>query len=175
MRVFLRDRRSFRWGWIVTPAAPRMVNDISYVLRTKYASLSAWQAQYLVRLDRDTCCSAHSKWGFICDEDEVCVSFCVTGAAFGGRRSNWWSSSVTGRGRRNIWNVRLGYEEKRKSKSNIVCLCGLQWVCFSRIGHLTLNVSSGRMSLWTAATKKRENLKAILYVFADCNECVFHV
>ena len=25
------------------------------------------------------------------------------------------------------------------------------------------------------ATKKRENLKAILYVFADCNECVFHV
>ena len=101
------------------------------------------------------------------------MSFCVTGAAFGGRRSNWWSSSVTGRGRRNIWNVRLGYEEKRKSKSNIVCLCGLQWVCFSRIGHLTLNVSSGRMSLWTAATKKRENLKAILYVFADCNECVF--
>ena len=144
------------------------------------------------------------------------MSFCVTGAAFGGRRSNWWSSSVTGRGRRNVWNVRLGYEEKRKSKSNIVCLCalqwvcfsrighltlinvssgrmslrtaatkkrenlksnivclcGLQWVCFSRIGHLTLNVSSGRMSLWTAATKKRENLKAILYVFADCNDCV---
>ena len=30
----------------------------------------------------------------------------------------------------------------------------------------------GRMSLWTAATKKRENLKAILYVFADCNDCV---
>ena len=44
-------------------------------------------------------------------------------------------------------------------------------MCFSRIGHLTLNVSSGRMSLWTAATKKRENLKAILYVFADCNGC----
>ena len=89
--------------------------------------------------------------------------------------------------------VDCGYEEKRKSKSNIVCLCGLQWVCFSRIGHLTLNVSSGRMSLWTAATKKREkrycmSLRTAMivfvkcrrseskcfkrsYVFADCNGC----
>ena len=31
MRVFLRDRRS-----IVTPVAPRTVNDVSYVMRTKY-------------------------------------------------------------------------------------------------------------------------------------------
>ena len=45
-------------------------------------------------------------------------------------------------------------------------------MCFSRIGHLTLNVSSGRMSLRTVATKTTENLKAILYVFADCNDCV---
>ena len=29
----------------------------------------SWQAQYLVRLEGDTCCSAHCKWGFICDED----------------------------------------------------------------------------------------------------------
>ena len=64
--------------------------------------------------------------------------------------------------------VDCGYEEKRKSKSNIVCLCGLQWLGFSRIGHLTVNVSSARMSLRTAATKTRENLKALLYVFADC-------
>ena len=28
-------------------------------------------------------CSAHCKSGFICDEDLVCESFCVTGAAFG--------------------------------------------------------------------------------------------
>ena len=27
------------------------------------------------------------------------------------------------------------------------------------------------MSLRTAATKRTENLKAILYVFADCNDC----
>ena len=35
--------------------------------------------------------------------------------------------------------------------------------------------SSGGMSLRTAATKTTENVKAILYVVADCNECVFHV
>ena len=45
----------------MTPVAPRIGNDVSYVMRTKYVSLSAWQAQYLVRLDRDTCCSAHCK------------------------------------------------------------------------------------------------------------------
>ena len=36
------------------------------------------------------------------------------------------------------------------------------------VGDLRVNVSSGRMSLRTATTKTRENLKAILYVFADC-------
>ena len=45
----------------MTPVAPRTVNDVSYVMRTKYASHFSWQAQYLVRLDRDTCCSAHCK------------------------------------------------------------------------------------------------------------------
>ena len=45
-------------------------------------------------------------------------------------------------------------------------------MCLLSIGDRKVNVSSGRMSLWTAATKTRENLKAILYVFADCNECV---
>ena len=45
----------------MTPVAPRIVNDVPYVTRIKHASLSAWQAQYLVRLDRDTCCSAHCK------------------------------------------------------------------------------------------------------------------
>ena len=33
----------------------------SYVTRTKYVSHSVGQAQYLVRLDRDTCCFAHCK------------------------------------------------------------------------------------------------------------------
>ena len=45
----------------MTLVAPRIVNDVSYVTRIKQASHFAWQAQHLVRLDRDTCCSAHCK------------------------------------------------------------------------------------------------------------------
>ena len=45
----------------MTPVAPRIVNEVSYVMMIKQASLSAGQAQYLVRLVRDTCCSAHCK------------------------------------------------------------------------------------------------------------------
>ena len=40
----------------------------------------SWQAQHLVRLEGDTCCSAHCKCGLICDEDEPCVSLFVAGA-----------------------------------------------------------------------------------------------
>ena len=66
-----------------------------------------------------------------------------------------------------------GHEDKRRSKSNIVCVCGLPWLCLVSVGDLKVNVSKGRMSLWTAATKTREDLKAILYVFADCHGCVW--
>ena len=45
----------------MTPVAPRIVNDVSYVTRIKHASLSVWQAQYLVRLEGDPSCSAHCK------------------------------------------------------------------------------------------------------------------
>ena len=52
---------------------PRIGNDVSYVKDLKQsrnvAFNFAWQAHDLVRLDRDTCCSAHCKWRFICDED----------------------------------------------------------------------------------------------------------
>ena len=51
--------------------------------RIKHASHSVWQARYLVRLEGDTCCSAHCKSHFICDEDQACESFCVAGAVFG--------------------------------------------------------------------------------------------
>ena len=57
---------------------------------------------------------------------------------------------------------------KRKWKSNISCLCGLQWLCLLSVGDLKVHVSWGRMSLRTAARNTRDNLKAILYVFADC-------
>ena len=45
----------------MTPVAPRIGNDVSYVRTIKQWSHFSWQAQYLVRLDRDTCCSAHCK------------------------------------------------------------------------------------------------------------------
>ena len=45
----------------MTPTVPRNVNDLSYLMRTKYVSLSVWQVQYLVRLDGDTCYSGHCK------------------------------------------------------------------------------------------------------------------
>ena len=39
-------------------------------------------------------------------------------------------------------------------------------MCLLSVGDLKVNVSKGRMSLRTAARKTRDNLKAILYVFA---------
>ena len=43
----------------------------------------SWQAQYLVRLDTDTCCSTPCKERFMCDKDQSRESFFVTGAVFG--------------------------------------------------------------------------------------------
>ena len=42
----------------MSPVAPRIVNDVSYVTRINDASHFSWQAQYLVTLVDDTCCSA---------------------------------------------------------------------------------------------------------------------
>ena len=41
--------------------APRIVNDVSYVTRINHEIHFAWQAQYLVNLSCDGCCSAHWK------------------------------------------------------------------------------------------------------------------
>ena len=43
------------------PAALRIVNDMSYVMRINHEIHFVWQAQYLVRLEGDACCSAHCK------------------------------------------------------------------------------------------------------------------
>ena len=43
------------------PVAPRIVNDVLCVSRTDHESHFAGQAQYLVRLEGDTYCSAHCK------------------------------------------------------------------------------------------------------------------
>ena len=41
--------------------APRIVNDVSYVTDINHESHLTWQAQYLVRLEGDACCSEHCK------------------------------------------------------------------------------------------------------------------
>ena len=43
------------------PVAPRIVNDVSYVTRINHAWHFTWQAQYLVTLEDEACCSAHCK------------------------------------------------------------------------------------------------------------------
>ena len=43
------------------PVALRIVNDVSYVMRINRDIHFAWQAQYLVKLEGDPCCSAHWK------------------------------------------------------------------------------------------------------------------
>ena len=45
----------------MTAVAPRIVNSASCVKWIYHESHFSWQAQYLVRLDNDTCCSAHCK------------------------------------------------------------------------------------------------------------------
>ena len=43
------------------PVASRIVNDVSYVMRINHEIHFAWQAQYLVRLEVDACCSPQCK------------------------------------------------------------------------------------------------------------------
>ena len=54
----LRGRRSIWCGWRVTLLAPRIGNDVSYVTQIIDDIHFAWQAQYLVKLDGDSCCAA---------------------------------------------------------------------------------------------------------------------
>ena len=82
MRFIFRGRRSIWWGWRVLTVAPCIVNDVSYVMLINHEVHFSWQAQYLVRLEGDACCSAHCKWRFICDADQSWDSFCVAGAVF---------------------------------------------------------------------------------------------
>ena len=83
MRFILRGRGSIWWCWRVTPVASRIGNDVSYATRINYYIHFPWQAQYLVKLEGDSCCSPHWKWCFICDADQSWHSFCVAGALSG--------------------------------------------------------------------------------------------
>ena len=42
----------------MTLLAPRILNDVSYVRRINHEIHFAWQAQYLVKLEGDSSCSA---------------------------------------------------------------------------------------------------------------------
>ena len=61
MRFILRGRRSIWSSWRMTLVAPRIVNDVSYVMRVNHEIHFAWQAQYLLKLEDDFCCPAHCK------------------------------------------------------------------------------------------------------------------
>ena len=45
----------------MTSVAPRNVNDVSFATMIKHANHFSWQAQYLMRLEGEICCSAHCK------------------------------------------------------------------------------------------------------------------
>ena len=56
-----RGRRRIWCSWTVTSVAPHNVNDVSYLMRINPEIDFAWQAQYLVKMEDDSCFSAHCK------------------------------------------------------------------------------------------------------------------
>ena len=61
MRFIFRGRRSISRVWTMTLVTPRIVNSVSCVKRIDHESHFSWQAQYLLKLEADSCCSAHCK------------------------------------------------------------------------------------------------------------------
>ena len=61
MRLIFRGRRSISRVWTMTLVTPRIVNSVSCVKRIDHESHFSWQAQYLLKLEADSCCSAHCK------------------------------------------------------------------------------------------------------------------
>ena len=51
----------FAWQAQYFVRLERIVNDVSYVMWINHEIHFAWQAQYLVRLEGGDCCSAHCK------------------------------------------------------------------------------------------------------------------
>ena len=45
----------------MTLVTPRIVNSVSCVKRIDHESHFSWQAQYLLKLEAGSCCSAHCK------------------------------------------------------------------------------------------------------------------
>ena len=49
----------------MTPDAPRIVRDVSYVTLINDEIHFSWQTQYLVKLEGASCCSAHCNGRFM--------------------------------------------------------------------------------------------------------------
>ena len=80
--------RRMQFGEVgVTSVASRIVNDVSYVRGFNHDVILR-VAGAVVKLEGDSCCSAHCKWRFICEEDQSWEWSSVAGAVFGevGRR-----------------------------------------------------------------------------------------
>ena len=54
----------------MTHVALRISNNVSFVTRINHAIDFSWQAQYLLKLEADSCCSAHCKKRFRGDADQ---------------------------------------------------------------------------------------------------------
>ena len=82
MTFILRGRCSIWWGWRETLLAPRIGNELSYVTQIIDDIHLAWQAQYLVKLDGDSCCAAQYRvvlaWYFVV-QSGTGVVLCSTG------------------------------------------------------------------------------------------------
>ena len=61
MRVILRGMCGIWRRFRMSPVAPRIVNDVSCGTDMNHESHFAWQVQYLVTLEDESCCSAHCK------------------------------------------------------------------------------------------------------------------
>ena len=79
----------------------------------------------------------------------------------------------------------FGHEDKRRSKSNIVCVCGLPWLCLVSVEDLKVNVSKGRICLCGLRPRRQEkidkeycmSLRTAMIVFVKCrryeSKCLF--
>ena len=67
----------------MTPVAPRLVLDVPYVTLMNHEIHFLWQAQLLVKLEDDSCCSAHCNGRFTCEKDQSSKSFFVAGTVLG--------------------------------------------------------------------------------------------
>ena len=118
IRVIFRGRRSIWWCWRMTPDAPRNVLDVSCETRINHQCHFAWQAQYLVKLEGDSCCSTHCTGRFMSDKDQSSESFFVAGGVFG---------DVGG------W---------------LLMLCAMYWTFHVRQGSMIRVIFRGRPNIW---------------------------